>query len=432
MTRDLITRLFIPRRPAIPESVAPGLYHFMREHDGLYTRFHLRVEPDGAGTLIANATAAAQLSPSGVLIARGLMEGLPREQILRELGRVFHGASQENLRRDLARMEQLLDELAAPGDTYPIINLEDAEISPHEARLMAPLEADIPLAAPEKLTPILDKLWQIGIPHAVILAPENPEPAYLVRAVERAEDLGLICGVSGRASGLVRGSLLDDLAMAGVDHVTVFYASAQAAVHDALFGEGDHQAAQQVFARTQELEVADVGHIPLVQATVGELEDTLEALLAMNVPNAAFFAIATAANESAEGAILAPAMRQVAAQVEEDASEAQVRYIWEPPLEYDPQRPLAEQVRGGPRAGGDLAVRIEPDGAVIPPRGPYRVAGNILTDDWAAIWAHETFRRYRERVQAPTRCDVCPGLAICAADCPREPAGWARIANRES
>ncbi|MFQ5617179.1 MAG: hypothetical protein ACE5GO_12070, partial [Anaerolineales bacterium] len=430
MNRTLIDRLFVPRPSRAPEPIPSGLYHYMREHDGLYTRFHLRVEPDGAGMLIANATAAARLSPAGVVIAKGLMDGSGEGAILRELGQRFRGATPDQHRADLVRVQTLLRGLETPGDMYPIINLEDAAVSPHESQLMAPLEADIPLAEPGKLVPILDRLWEIGIPHIAILVPDdlnrssNPNPAHLVRAVERAEDLGLICGVSGRASDLAGGSLIDDLAMAGVDHVTAFYASSNPEIHDALFGEGDHEAVARVFARTQELEVADVGHIPLVQDTVNTLEDTLEALLALEVPNAAFFAIATT-DEEGDGAIPAEAMRQIAAQVEEDAGDAQVRYLWEPPVKRNPNLTLIEQVRAGPRCAGDVAVRIEPDGSVIPPRGPFKAAGNLLRDSWETIWGRDVFRIYRERVETPTRCDVCPGLAICAADCPREPEGWA-------
>jgi radical SAM protein with 4Fe4S-binding SPASM domain len=87
---------------------------------------------------------------------------------------------------------------------------------------------------------------------------------------------------------------------------------------------------------------------------------------------------------------------------------------------------LAEQVCRGPRCSGDHAVRVEPDGKVFPARGPCRAAGNLLSDDWETIREHEVFRSYRRRVENDTHCDDCPGLAICAADCPRNPAGWAQ------
>jgi radical SAM protein with 4Fe4S-binding SPASM domain len=119
-------------------------------------------------------------------------------------------------------------------------------------------------------------------------------------------------------------------------------------------------------------------------------------------------------------------MPQTADWVEEIAQRAQVRFIWQPPVMREPSLTLAAQVGAGPRCAGDVAVRVEPDGRVIPPRGPYRSAGNVLQDDWETIWDDPAFVRYREQVSAPTRCPECPGLVICAADCPREPRGWAQ------
>lgn len=424
--KDLLNRLLFLKPTSPPPPIATGLYHYMRENDGMYTRFHLRVEPDGRGMLIANATAAARLSPTGVVIAKAWLEGADEARIVAQVRTYFRGASPDQIKADVSSVRQLIHQLATPGDNYPIFNLEDAAVSPEEAQLMAPLEADIPLVEPARLVPLLDRAWQVGIPHVTLVVPENPDPAQLVRAVERAEDLGMICGVSGRATDLAQGVLLDDLAMAGVDHVTVFYASAEADRHDALFGQGDQAAAKYVFSRTQKLEVADVGHVPLVASTLAGLNQTLAALLDLNVPNVSFFAIASQAGEADEGAIPARAMPQVATQVEEEADEAQVRYLWAAPVMRNPAQPLARQVRQGPRCSGDVAVRIEPDGSVIPARGPNQAAGNILQDSWEVIWSHPAFRRYRERVERPTRCEICPGLVICAADCPQNAAGWSQ------
>jgi radical SAM protein with 4Fe4S-binding SPASM domain len=271
-------------------------------------------------------------------------------------------------------------------------------------------------------------LWEAAIPHVTFLVPENPNADYLVRAVERAEDLGLIAGVRGRATDLSQGELLYDLAMAGVDHVTVVYASADAAVHDALLGAGDHALAPSVIQTVQQFEVASVAEIPLVRETLVGFDATLTTLQALGVHNYSFFAIAAVDEDDdgngQSGPLPASAMPQTADLVEEMASQMDVRFVWQPPVERDRTLSLAEQVRQGPRCSGDVAVRIEPDGEVIPPRGPYRSAGNILTQDWNRIWNNQAFRHYRERVERPTRCDDCPGLAICAADCPRKTAGW--------
>ena len=123
------------------------------------------------------------------------------------------------------------------------------------------------------------------------------------------------------------------------------------------------------------------------------------------------------------------AMPQVAALVENNADATQVRYVWEPPVERAPRLSLAAQAQAGPRCAGDAAVRVEPDGRMFSARGPATSVGNLLTTEWATLWQHPAFHAYRDRLTAATRCDVCPGLALCAADCPRERAGWAQGAS---
>ena len=429
MDKERLRRWFIPNRAKPPAPVASGLYHYQRESDGTYTRFHLRVEPDGQGMLLANATAAARLSPTGVIMAKELLDGRSPETVLHDIKAGYKGADSDTIQADVARVAGLINTLAAPGDNYPIINFDEIHIDIFQSQLMAPLEADIPLAEPEKLVPVLDKLWDIGIPHVTFLMPENPNALHLVRAVERAEDLGLIAGVRGRATDLMHGNLIQDLAMAGVDHVTVLYAAADAGVHDALVGAGDHALLNDLYQTIQENEISAVAEIPLVDSTVDVLRQTIDQLMEAGTHNYSFFAIVAPdemSDEERDGALTAQAMLQTADWVEEIAEEADVRFLWQPPIQRDLRVSLAEQVKRGPRCTGDAAVRVEPNGAVVPARGPYQATGNVLTDDWQTIWQHEAFKRYRERVAAPTRCLDCPGLVICGADCPREQSGWAQ------
>lgn len=424
MALNAFLRRFFTLRPAQPfKPAAAGLYHYMRQVEGTYSRFHLRVEPDGSGMLLANASLAARLSPTGIALAKGLLDGESEAGLVDRLLKGFQGATREAVQDDLYQVKTILAGLVTHGDDYPILNLDDAAVGPGPHELIAPISADVPLAEPERMARLIERLWQIGVPHITVLVPPEPDAAHLVRAVERAEDTGMIAGVRGRASDLAAGTLLKDLAQAGLDHVNVIYASAHAEIHDALCGAGDLAAAWDVMAAAFALEVCPVAEVPLVESTLATLDESLAALAEKDVANVAFYAIAAAGAER-DGALAARALPQVAALVEQ---RAQRRYLWLPPVQRNPGVPLAEQVRRGARCpGGDLSMRVEPDGAVIPPRGPYRPAGNLLADAWDAIWQNPAFRDYRQRVEAPTRCDVCPGLAICAADCPREPRGWSQ------
>lgn len=426
-----------PTSPIERAGIKPGLYHYMREAGGTYTRFHLRVDSSAGGLLLANASAAARLRPSGAIIAKGLLEGEAEPVIVDRVLRSFRAVRPGQAAADVDRVRGIIAELDSPGDNYPIVNLADPHFSPEIAPLDRPLSADLPLAPPERLLPILDRLWDLAIPHVTLIAGGQLAPsednagaagnrrADLVRAVERAEDLGLIAGVRARGSDLTEGSLIEDLAQAGVDHVDVLYLSAQPEIHDALAGAGDHPKAVEALAEVRRNEVCPVAEIPLVESTSEGIEETLRSLDAQGITNACFFAVAMAEGRSSGGALRGEELVQVARLVEESAQESDVRYVWYPPVRFHLGSSLAKQVRRGPRCSGDHAVCVEPDGSVIPARGPYLSAGNVFTDPWNKIHRHDVFRNYRRRVETDTHCDGCPGLAICAADCPRNPAGWA-------
>lgn len=412
MDIEKLRKWIIPNRAKAPERISPGLYHYMQDHDGRYTRFHLRVEPDGRGLLLANASSATRLSPTGVIMAKGLLDERSQTEIVSDVKAGFKGADSAQIQADLNDVSRIINHLIEPQDAYPVQNLDELNLTVFEAQLIAPLEATIPLAEPDKIVPLLDRLWAVGIPHVTFQLPNEFEPADLVRAVERAEDLGMISGVHGRAPQLNQGTLLTDLAMVGVDHITV------------LIEDNLTEPASQLFKEIQANEVYPIAEIALVSGSLSNLPDTLNSLQAADIHTFSFFAIVSP-DEANEDALPAQAMPQTADWVEEIADEANVRFIWQPPVMRNPDLTLAEQMQQGPRSSGDISVRIEPNGDVIPPRGPYQAAGNILSDAWEQIWNNSAFTRYRERVAEPTRCVDCPGLALCAADCPREQSGWA-------
>ena len=421
--------LFIPRlrdvtgSPLARVGIKPGLFHFQRDVDGVPLRFHLRVDSTGNGLLVANAAAAARLRPSGVIIAKAILEGKQDSAIALQLQTAFRGVTVEQAAADVHRVRAIVADLESPGDNYPILNLADPAYAPTEAPLDRPLSADVPMAEPERIVPLVDRLWELAIPHVTFIANEQTDPRWLLRAVERTEDHGMIAGLRIRGTDLMQGTLLADLVMAGIDHVDVLYLSHDPAIHDALTVSGDHAQAARALAEVHNLEVCAVAEIALVESNLDTIEETIDALLARDVTSAVMFAIA--ATQKIDGPLSAGAVVQAAVLVEEAAEEHGLRLMWYPPVRFDASISLAEEIRRGPRASGDSAIRVEPDGTVIPGRGPWISAGNLMTEDWQSIANHPGYRAYRWRVENDTHCDTCPGLATCAADCPRDPSGWA-------
>ena len=401
------------------------IYHYERLAGEWPTRFHLRVDPDGGGILLANAAEAAYLSPVGVLMARHLLEGRDEGAIRADLDKQFGRVPEAQVSADLAAVGQLIHDLSAPGDNYPITNLADPGASSWTRALAAPLRADVDQADPETARTMLQRLWDAAIPHACILVDPDRDPNELPAIAQAAEDLGMICGARAVASWLPP-EVIEEMAMAGLDHLDLVYGSMDADAHDLLAGGGDHARVLAAFEQCHKLELCPVAQVPLVDANADYLDEIMAALFEVGVTNAVCFALACTDDDEqadAAGALPARSLAQVATLLVEATEQAQVRYLWAPPVRFDNSRSLAEQVRRGPRSSGDMTIRVQADGSVLPARGG-GCAGNVLTDAWPQIWGNDCFARYRERLAAPTRCAGCPDLAICVADCPKDPSGW--------
>jgi len=430
LTEPSVLQRFIDSFRIRPASLSvgpePGLYHYEYLEKEWPTRFHLRVDPDGQGLLLANAAQAAVLSASGVLMVQGILEGREDHEIFLEVSNTFPDVTGDGIWTGLAEVQALIADLGTPGDNYPISNLDDPYTATRSRMLAAPLRADVVPGGPEQTKQILQRLWEAGIPQATVLVQPDTVIQIVPRLVESAEDLGMIAGLRTLAHWLPA-DVLDEAANAGLDHLTLAYISPIAQQHDALTAAGDHDLALRHFARCREVELCPVAQVPLFRDNVDELDTLIANLGDRGVSNISFFALACPDDDQAArqtGALPGSTLPQVATTINEAAENAQVRYLWEPPVRFDATTSLGDHIVAGPRTAGDVAIRVDSDGMVYPARGPRRAAGNILQDNWDQIWRSPCFARYRERLAAPTRCADCPDLPICAADCPRDPRGW--------
>ena len=413
---EQIRRFLRVRLPQETPRVQHGIYHYRREQGGSVTRFHLRVEEDGTGLLLANASIAARLLSSGVLIAKALLEGRSRQDVRQAVRESFRNVNDNQLDEDVQKLTGFIETPANPEDNYPIFNLDDPATATPRA-LFAPFHAQLRVAPPEKTNPLLQKLWNNGILHVTFLATGSSSVRDAVANIERAEDTGMISGLRGTATWLQTPDLLRSAAMAGADYVTVPVGSAEPEIHDGLMGAGDFLAAMKCFEDCQDLEVCSVAEVPLMRENVQDLDSLNQILRKAGVWNVTYWAVAG----QDPSALSRTQIIEAAVQVEELAHRSKVRYVWLPPVSGNWKQTLEE----GPRTAGDVSIRVEPDGSVYPARGEMTAGGNLLMENWQTIWNREIFRRYRQRIETPTRCDVCPGLEICAADCPGDPRGWA-------
>jgi radical SAM protein with 4Fe4S-binding SPASM domain len=398
--------------------IPAGVFHYQRTDGGRTARFHLRVDPSGNGLLLANAKSAVRLHPSGVILAKGLLEGQDETALLGHLEKVFRGVSEDRAKVDLQQIRELIARLEAPGDSFPLFSTGDASFAPEHVPLERPVSADVPLCKPFYLDAILERLWEEGIPHATIIAGKNPADKELIHAVEKAEKLGIITGVRGCGAQLSVGSRISELAGAGLDHLDVVCLSIDEKIHDSLTTPGDYRLAVKSLVTAQKRGICPVAVIPVVRAVLPKIEETLAAIAAHGVQHVYLLAFITTENHPAMQEVFrADELAPATGMLEETAARHAIRVIWYPPVRRNFNLTLAEQIFRGPRASGDGSIRVEPDGRVFAARGRSLPAGNLLQDSWEKIAASRVYKNFRKHVEKHLYCERCQNLGFCVADC---------------
>ena len=317
-----------------PKPLSPGLHAYRPNLGGAEARVHLRVDDDGSAVALVNASAALRLTASGALMAKEILAGASDDAAAQAVARHFDGTTTQ-IRTDLAALRATLQRLAtAPGGAWPIEQFGGA----HDA----PIEAWLELGGrPQAVVAEIDRLWDRGVPHVTLHLVGPVDASVLERAVERAEDLGMICGVRAPAR-LLSTDALERAAGAGLDCLQVPVLSAEPAEHDGVLGAGDHLAAVDLLGRCLELEVCPVLEVPLVEANADHLEELADLADSIDVE---VLALWPALGEGE--ALLDPSdLPQLEAEAERLGESGRVHVVWsEPRVVAD----VGDAVARGPR-----------------------------------------------------------------------------------
>ncbi len=440
MIMTLLDTLF--NRRSKPSNHEPGqrLFHYQREQDGERSRLHLRLDADGHGTLIVNANRVLHLNPTAALMARLLLEGKGEKEIIKEISDSYQ-VDRSQLASDLSTFDLQLSELVRPDGACPVHVLELETLMPFSTRPSAPYRMDLALTYrcnndcahcynarprdyPELSTAewkrILDRTWELGIPHIVFTGGEATLRPDLPELVAHAEANGQITGLNTNARRLSQVEYVVQLVEAGLDHVQITLESFAPEVHDGMMRtRGAFRQTVQGLRNVLATRLYVMTNTTMLRSNAHSIPATLDFLADLGVPTVGLNALIYAGNGQTVGTGLAERELEPLLEVARAKTAARgQRLIWYTPTQYchfDPMQ-LELGVKGCTAALYNMCV--EPDGAVLPCQSYYQPLGNLLNDPWESIWNHELALRLRERRELPGKCHGCSLLAECGGGCP--------------
>ena len=109
---------------------------------------------------------------------------------------------------------------------------------------------------------------------------------------------------------------------------------------------------------------------------------------------------------------------ELALSLKAHAEEQGIRFVWYSPVPYCLFNPAANGLGGQSCAAADGLLSIAPNGDVLPCSSFERGIGNLLAEDFAAIWNRRSARYWRNKEFLPPGCRDCDLADMCCAACP--------------
>jgi hypothetical protein len=373
-----IQRLF-----ASPQPIPSGIYHFQAPPDDPRNyRLHLRLESDGHGILIINAATILHLNQTAAEYAYYLIKNLSADEVGRKMAARYN-TSRDQARQDYLDLIERIQTLVNTPDLDPVTFLDFERQIPFSGNITAPYRLDCALtyrlreagtdAAPTERVErelntnewkqIIDKAWDVGIPHLVFTGGEPTLRDDLPELIAYAEANNQVTGLISDGLQLADKDYLNSLLQTGLDHLMVVLHPHDESIWQVL----DYAIPEDLFVAV---------HLTISENNLDQFLNLIQRLAELGVHE-----ISLSTNDANLENALQTAREQVAS--------LGLDLIWNMPVPYSKLHPIALEMDNykEPSGAGHAILYIEPDGDILPAQGINQVLGNMLTDPWEMIWA---------------------------------------------
>lgn len=365
-----------------------GIYHYQAPPEAEFPyRLHLRIDQEGNGILILNASSVFHLNMTAAEYAYHIIKRTPPEAVAELVSSRYHIPARQ-VRADFQDFNQRLETMITTPDLDPVAYLgldrEDPysnvdipyrldcaltyQTGEESGQHLAPIERVKRELLTEEWKTILRKTWEAGIPHVIFTGGEPTLRPDLPELIAFAEKLGMVTGLLTEGLRLTEKDYLQDLLRNGLDHMMILLDPQEEqsweAVRDAI--------AEDIFITV---------HLTLTASNAGKLKENLKKLAEIGVKN-----ISLSANN--------PKLKEVLTESRKTAADCELNLVWDLPVPYSSFNPVAleltemgqdmDTVNSG---AGKAWLYVEPDGDVLSAQGEETVLGNLLTDPWETIWS---------------------------------------------
>jgi len=363
------------------EPLPVGTYHLQAKQDEKPYRLHLRLQKDGSGLLILNASTVLQLNPTAAEYAFHFIKGTAPEEAAKQISKRYR-VDRKIALADFANFADQIHTLISTPDLDPASFLDFERAQPHSTDSTLRLDCAITYRLPEhtsadyapvkrvdrELTTeewqiIMDKAWQAGIPHIIFTGGEATLRDDLPQLIAHAEKNGQVCGLLTDGLKLADKEYLELLLQTGLDHVMLVLQPNEPLSWKAI----ETIVPQDLFLTV---------HLTLNKENASDAKDILQKIAYSGVEN---ISLSTSDSDLLNDLL----------ELQDTAHSLRLALRWDLPVPYSSSNPLAIETVDDevPAGAGKTWMYVEPDGDVLPAQGEAdKILGNFLKDEWETIY----------------------------------------------
>lgn len=396
---DRVKAWFRPAKPLKPEVLH---YRTPPEADEQY-RLHLRIEEDGRGLLVINAATILHLNRTATEYARLLIQGLSEDEAVNQIVSRYR-VKPATARTDLRELRDHILMLSTMEDLDPVTYLGIDRVAPFSADTSAPYRVDLALTYRMDKTGGLDpeadhrvdqelptsewkrairSLWDVGTPHICFTGGEPTLRDDLVDLVIYGEELGMVTGLLTDGRRLRDQTYLNDLLLAGLDHLQITLVSHRADIHDAALGRpGSWNETMTGLQNALAGDIYVVVHIVVRPENADSIVETVAYVADLGAPAVALSSPLELDEAHTEE------LKRALNEAQEAVYAHNMTLIWDLAAPYSHLNPVEIETGLSAQQVVRQHLYIEPDGDALPAQGYNVVLGNLLRDSWESIWRH--------------------------------------------
>jgi organic radical activating enzyme len=372
--REAVRRMLNPSSP-----LPTGLYHYQAPlEDARNYRLHLRIEPDGSGLLVVNASTVLHLNQTAAEYAFHLVKMTPEEETAQAIAhryRVSKTQAAEDFRNFKERIDLLIDRQDLDPEIF--LGIEPTDFSSLSAPLRLDcaltyrvpenkklLYADAPSDMQELTTAewkqILNRAWEFGIPQVIFSGGEPTLREDLIELILHSELNGQVTGLVTNGGKLLEAEFFDSVMESGLDHIVILL-------------QPELETSWQILSKLVEVDIFVTAHITITLENKELLAKEIARLKSIGI-----HALSLSVSD--------PRLDKTMFYMRDQIGEMDLPIVWELPIPFATANPFAMEPEQPALLENYAWMYVDPTGSLYRRHLSETKIGDLHTDSWNEVW----------------------------------------------